>query len=577
MRRATSFATALAVLFLSLAMIQPLAAAGPSARVVLVLDASGSMWGQIEGRSKIEIARQVIRELLEDWDPDVHLGLVVYGHRREGDCADIESLIPPGAVDPARVVAAVEAVNPKGKTPLSDAVIRAAQELRYEQEKATVILVSDGKETCDRDPCQVARELEEAGVDFTAYVIGFDVAEEDALAQLRCLAETTGGEFTSARDAGSLRAALGRAVQSARVSLQAPKHVFSGTPFEVEWSGPDAQGDRIAIVPSDTPEGTLGTSVPTRDGAPARLVGPESTGPHEVRYLSGSPHATLLALEITVRGSLASLDAPAGVVAGGELQVSWSGPDASGDRIVLVEATEEDGRYFTGSMSSPTSSGSPAKLRVPSKPGAYEIRYLATRGARVLARRPIVVEEARVSLEAPAQVEAGAELELRWKGPAHPGDRIVLVAASAREGTYSTKANFTQKAEAGSPLRLTAYSEAGDYEIRYMAGGDGKTVAKLALRVTPSKARVEPPARAAAGAELEVRWSGPASRGDRIVLVKASTREGSYFTSSAYSQPASAGSPVTLRAFEEGGSYEVRYMAGGDGKTLARASLVIDE
>ena len=108
----------------------------PSARVVLVLDASGSMWGQIRGRAKIEIAREVIHELLDDWDPSVHLGLTAYGHRRKGDCADIESLLPPDSVDPARVRAAVDRLNPKGKTPLSDAVVQAARELRYTEEKA---------------------------------------------------------------------------------------------------------------------------------------------------------------------------------------------------------------------------------------------------------------------------------------------------------------------------------------------------------------------------------------------------------------------------------------------------------
>ncbi len=552
---------------------QPLTAEAPSARVVLVLDASGSMWGQIEGRPKIVIAREVVRDLLADWDPGVHLGLTAYGHRREGDCADIETLIRPGAVDPAAVVATVEAINPKGKTPLSDAVIHAARELRYQEEKATVILVSDGIETCDRDPCKVAAELEAAGADFTAYVIGFDVTEESALAQLRCLAENTGGTFTAAGDAGSLRDALQRAVEWSRISLRAPEIVFSGSAFEVEWTGPDAPGDRIALVPAGSPEGLPPTSAATAGGSPARLVAPTTTGPHEVRYVSGG--ATLLALEIIVRGAEASLQAPAEVAAGAELEVGWTGPDAAGDRIVLVPAGEAEERYLTGPFSAATSAGSPARLRVSSEPGDYELRYLATRGARVLARRPLTVTAVEVSLAAPAEVEAGTEFEVAWTGPDRQGDRLLLATAVAAEGTYSTKRDFTQPATAGSPLRLTAYSDPGDYEVRYMAGFDGRTLAARALTIVPSRATLEAPARVAAGEEFEVRWSGPASEGDRIVLIEAAAPDGSFYTRRDYAQPTSAGSPARLRALPDPGAYEVRYLAEGDGKTLARAPLEI--
>ena len=68
--------------------------AQPPTRVILVLDASGSMWGKVEGKTKIEIARETIAGLMKDWDPAIELGLMAYGHRREGDCKDIELLIP---------------------------------------------------------------------------------------------------------------------------------------------------------------------------------------------------------------------------------------------------------------------------------------------------------------------------------------------------------------------------------------------------------------------------------------------------------------------------------------------------
>jgi len=191
-------------------------------RVMIVLDASGSMWGQVGGKPKIQIAREVIRDLMSRWDAAMDLGLMAYGHRSKGDCGDIETLIPTGPADPKTIIAAVDALNPKGKTPLTAAVTRAAEALRYTEESATVILVSDGLETCNADPCAAAQALESAGVNFTAHVIGFNLKEEEQK-QLRCLADKTGGIFLAANDASTLQSALGKAVETAKAeTVKAP-------------------------------------------------------------------------------------------------------------------------------------------------------------------------------------------------------------------------------------------------------------------------------------------------------------------------------------------------------------------
>ncbi|KFN49484.1 hypothetical protein P873_10955 [Arenimonas composti TR7-09 = DSM 18010] len=182
-------------------------AAEPRPQSLLVLDASGSMWGQIDGRPKITIAREAIDRMLAEWSGG-DLGLMAYGHRRKGDCNDIELLQPVGAFDASTIRRRAGALNPRGMTPISAAVRQAAELLRFSEQKATVILVSDGEETCDADPCALGRELEAAGVDFTAHVIGFDLREGPARAQLQCLAESTGGRYFEAEDAAGLDAAL---------------------------------------------------------------------------------------------------------------------------------------------------------------------------------------------------------------------------------------------------------------------------------------------------------------------------------------------------------------------------------
>lgn len=176
-------------------------------RAIIVLDASGSMWGQIEGRTKIEIARDTLSDVLATLPDTLDLGLIAYGHREKGSCADIEEIVAPGPGTRADIAAAVKSLNPKGKTPIADSVKLAAESLRYTEEKATVIVVTDGIETCNADPCALASELEKLGVGFTAHVIGFGLTEDEG-EQVACLAENTGGRYLQAANAEELAGAL---------------------------------------------------------------------------------------------------------------------------------------------------------------------------------------------------------------------------------------------------------------------------------------------------------------------------------------------------------------------------------
>ena len=185
------------------------------AKVMIVLDASGSMWGRINDQPKIAIARQAVAKLLKGWDRNIQLGLSAYGHRTKGDCNDIETLYKVGPPRPNAIMQAVNALKPKGKTPLSDAVRRAAEELRFTEDKATVILISDGMETCDADPCAIGKQLEKLGVDFTAHVIGFGLRPGEQKG-LQCLARNTGGLYISAKNASGLNKALAATVKKVK-------------------------------------------------------------------------------------------------------------------------------------------------------------------------------------------------------------------------------------------------------------------------------------------------------------------------------------------------------------------------
>jgi len=139
-----------------------------SGQAILILDASGSMWGQVNGTHKFEIARDAITQMLDTWDPEIGLGLLAYGHRKKGDCSDIELIVPVRQNNMKRVSSAVQKLGANGKTPIGAALIQAAERLGFRDSPATVILVTDGLETCGYDPCEVSRTLAANGVQFVA-------------------------------------------------------------------------------------------------------------------------------------------------------------------------------------------------------------------------------------------------------------------------------------------------------------------------------------------------------------------------------------------------------------------------
>ncbi|MEZ5537259.1 MAG: VWA domain-containing protein [Thiolinea sp.] len=197
-------------------LLSPLAlSAEESENAVIVFDASGSMWGRVEGdKPKIQVAREVMGNVLDGWVENINLGIIAYGHREKGNCNDIEVIAPIDSFDKDSLLKKINALNPKGKTPISASLQKAADELRYKEEVATIILISDGEETCSADPCVVAKQLEEEGINFTTHVIGFDIENNDqAASQLKCIAENTGGQFHRAEDAGELKVAIEEAAK----------------------------------------------------------------------------------------------------------------------------------------------------------------------------------------------------------------------------------------------------------------------------------------------------------------------------------------------------------------------------
>ncbi|MEM7574390.1 MAG: VWA domain-containing protein [Bacteroidota bacterium] len=180
--------------------------------IQFIFDGSGSMWGDLEGSTKIEIAKAAIAEISQEFSADQALGLIAYGHRRERDCTDIEALLPITNTDQEQFLAAVRAIQPKGRTPLAQSVTLALEQLRSQGEAATLILFTDGIETCSGDLCALVEQAKAEGIEFVLHIVGFDLGEANRQ-PLQCAANAAGGLYLDVADAAGLQAALSRTTQ----------------------------------------------------------------------------------------------------------------------------------------------------------------------------------------------------------------------------------------------------------------------------------------------------------------------------------------------------------------------------
>jgi len=555
---------------------------------ILVLDASGSMWGQIDGVNKITIAREVVADILSDFSADQNLGFVTYGHRERGQCSDIETVVAPAPGTADEIARIVSELNPRGMTPMTDAVIAAAQALRHTEQAATVILVSDGIETCNPDPCAAARALEAVGVDFTAHVIGFDVSgEAEALMQMQCIAEETGGRFLTADNARELTEAL-REVTAAPASA-----TFT---FTANLGGEEIGDTPVWDQPSTAPD------LPLVDGEVIWEI--SDTGFNKVRTGAANPftvdlpfgdyivtvHSTVqddfsqIDISLTSHGvrnvhaifppvepqqPLAQVSAPARAVVGSAVSVTWEGEDLHPrDYITIVPAKAEDGTYGNYDRLEDRTEG---ELRAPAEPGFYEVRLQLNAGDRVLSRTPIEVVDADVTVSAPAQVVVGSAFPVTWQAEGlHPRDYVTIVPAGADDGTYGDYDRMEGDAEG----ELRAPVEPGLYEVRLQLDAGDRVLARASVEVVDADVTVSAPAQAVVGSAFPVTWQAEGLHPrDYVTIVPAAADDGAYGDYDRMEGDAEG----ELRAPAEPGLYEVRLQLDAGDRVLARAPVEVIE
>ncbi|MCZ9293537.1 vWA domain-containing protein [Corynebacterium meitnerae] len=233
-----------------------------SSKAALIVDASGSMLdADVDGGTRMDAAKRAAHELVNDLPDSANLGLLAYGMRvsnapedHERGCQDIETLVPVGKLDRGLLKSKIDEMTPSGYTPIGHSLRAAAEELGDEGERS-IILVSDGIDTCAPPPvCEVAKELAGEGFDLTIHTVGFKT-DEQARAELECVARVSGGDFLEADDTASLAKSLKFLAQRSAETYQTAGTWFeyADTPEDAKWLGEGRYRTKVKAELQESP------------------------------------------------------------------------------------------------------------------------------------------------------------------------------------------------------------------------------------------------------------------------------------------------------------------------------------
>jgi len=193
-----------------------------AANFMFILDASGSMREEMEGKEKFEIAKDVIESIVKKLPEGAQVGLRVYGHRLPAieDKADTDSelLVPVGPLQPAAFVARVRALKCRGKTPITyslDETIKDVSHVKSDFDLVTILLTDGGESTRGAKPAEAAARLAASRKGMKVHVVGFDISDDDWKDQLEKVAAAGHGTYFHAKKAADLLSALSLATVGA--------------------------------------------------------------------------------------------------------------------------------------------------------------------------------------------------------------------------------------------------------------------------------------------------------------------------------------------------------------------------
>ena len=239
---------ALSVCLAFAALVCAVKPAHASEDVVMIFDGSRSMWGQVAKKSKRRMVIDAVTRAFDTADGTVpKVGLMTYGTIAPSLCRDVTVLHAPGAADKATLLKSLQAIKPRGLTPISRALQTAGRQFTDAATPKRIVLFADGIENCSGDPCAVARTLKQQSARLTIDVVALRIKEEER-ATLACLAEITGGVFLTAGTQAELNDAAAE-ITSRLINGAAPLLTASTRQTPDDADAP-AEQDEPELVPT---------------------------------------------------------------------------------------------------------------------------------------------------------------------------------------------------------------------------------------------------------------------------------------------------------------------------------------
>lgn len=156
----------------------------PKTRILFVLDGSGSMYAKMGKDNRITVAKRLLTRIVDSlqYQHDLELALRVYGHqspKTERNCRDTKLEVPFSRLNHLEIKNVIAGIRPKGTT----LIAHSLQEAAYDFPKSAgtrniIILITDGIEECEGDPCAVSAALQKQGVILRPFVIGLGLDVE---------------------------------------------------------------------------------------------------------------------------------------------------------------------------------------------------------------------------------------------------------------------------------------------------------------------------------------------------------------------------------------------------------------
>ncbi|MDD3741904.1 MAG: VWA domain-containing protein, partial [Bacteroidales bacterium] len=183
----------------------------PLTRVLIIFDASTSMMERWEGTVKFEKARELLFELLDSLESvqqtqKLEVALRIYGHQSvtpPPDCRDSKLEVSFGENTINLIREKMKIISPKGVTPIAYSLGQSEGDFPpCDDCRNIIILITDGLETCEGDPCEVSLALQKKGVVLKPYIIGVDI-DIELVDMLKCM-----GNYFNAADAEQFRQAI---------------------------------------------------------------------------------------------------------------------------------------------------------------------------------------------------------------------------------------------------------------------------------------------------------------------------------------------------------------------------------